>query len=101
MFAATTPHASWESEMRLDFHTHIGPFESDTRAEALIDMLNENELDRSVALPSRGLHASPSMYARANDYIAEAATRFPDRLVGFASVNPWHRDEALAELERA
>lgn len=87
--------------MRLDFHTHIGPFPTDRRAEELIAMLDEHRVDRAVALPSRGLHGSPRMYASANEYNAEAMQRYPDRLIGFCTVNPWHRDEALEEFERA
>ena len=87
--------------MRLDFHTHIGPYPTDKRAEDLIAMLDEHHIDKCVAFPSRGLHTSPSMYARANDYNAEAMHRYPDRIVGFCTINPCHRDEALAEFERA
>ncbi|HBY95883.1 MAG: amidohydrolase family protein [Ardenticatenaceae bacterium] len=87
--------------MRLDFHTHIGPFSSDKPAEELIAMLDEHGIDRAVALPSRGLHGSPRMYAAANDYNAQAMQRYPNRLIGFCTVNPWHRDEALAEFQRA
>src|SRR5713226_3411292 len=86
--------------MKFDFHTHIGPFDADQRAEELLAMLDAHALDRAVTFPSRGLHASPAMYARANDYIAEAMRRYPDRLTGFCAVNPWHREEALAEFER-
>jgi predicted TIM-barrel fold metal-dependent hydrolase len=87
--------------MRFDFHTHIGPFEADRPAQDLVAMLDEHALDRAVTFPSRGLHASPAMYARANDYVAEAMVRYPDRLTGFCSVNPWHREEAVAEFERS
>jgi predicted TIM-barrel fold metal-dependent hydrolase len=86
--------------MRVDFHTHIGPFDADRRVDDLIEMLDQNRLDRAVTFPSRGLHASPAMYARANDYVAEAVARHAARLTGFCTVNPWHRDEAVAELER-
>jgi uncharacterized protein len=87
--------------MRLDFHTHIGPFEDDRSLEELLAMLDASRMDRAVALPSRGLRGSPSVYARANDYVAEAMQRHPDRIVGFCTLNPWHGDEALAEFERA
>jgi predicted TIM-barrel fold metal-dependent hydrolase len=35
-----------------------------------------------------------------NDYIIEAITRYPDRLVGFCAVQPLAGDKALAELQR-
>ena len=87
--------------MRLDFHTHIGPYEEDRSVDELLSMLDANNMDCAVALPSRGLRGSPSVYARANDYVAEAMQRHPDRVVGFCTLNPWHADEALAEFERA
>ncbi|MGH2403105.1 MAG: amidohydrolase family protein [bacterium] len=87
--------------MRLDFHTHIGPFPTDRRAEDLIAMLDQHGVACAVALPGRGLRGSPSMSTRANDYNAETMRRYPGRVVGFCTVNPWHRDEALAEFERA
>jgi predicted TIM-barrel fold metal-dependent hydrolase len=86
--------------VRLDFHTHIGPYEADRRVDELLGMLDQHQIDRAVTFPSRGLHASPAMYARANEYVAEAMGRHPDRLTGFCTVNPWHRDEATAEFER-
>ncbi|MHB1419927.1 MAG: amidohydrolase family protein [Bacillota bacterium] len=36
-----------------------------------------------------------------NDYIANAVQRFPDTFIGFASVDPWKGQRALAELDRA
>jgi predicted TIM-barrel fold metal-dependent hydrolase len=36
-----------------------------------------------------------------NDTVAEIVRRYPDRLVGFASVDPHKGDRAIAEAERA
>lgn len=36
-----------------------------------------------------------------NDYVADVVDRYPDRFVGFASVDPWKGEAALAELERS
>jgi uncharacterized protein len=42
----------------------------------------------------------PELAAEANDYVIQSVSRFPDRIVGFCSVNPlWGRD-AVAEVER-
>jgi uncharacterized protein len=87
--------------MILDFHTHIGPFPGDKRAADLIAMLDAHRMDRAVTFPSRGLRGTPRVYAEANDYVADAAQRYPDRITGFLTVNPWHREEAYAEFERA
>jgi uncharacterized protein len=87
--------------MRVDCHTHIGPFPEDKRAEELITMLDDFGIDKALALPGKGLRGSPKVYAENNDYIATAAQKYPGRLVPICTVNPWHGDEALAELERA
>lgn len=39
------------------------------------------------------------LYVETNSYIADAISRFPDRLIGFANVPPLH-PEAVSELER-
>ncbi|HEY7062053.1 MAG TPA: amidohydrolase family protein [Chloroflexota bacterium] len=36
-----------------------------------------------------------------NDYVAEVMRRFPDVLIGWASVDPWQGRAAIQELERA
>jgi uncharacterized protein len=36
-----------------------------------------------------------------NDYVAEVQRRFPDVLIGWASVDPWQGRAAIHELERA
>jgi predicted TIM-barrel fold metal-dependent hydrolase len=36
-----------------------------------------------------------------NDYVAEVQRRFPDVLIGWASVDPWQGQKAIQELERA
>ena len=35
-----------------------------------------------------------------NEYVAQIANKFPDRIIGFASVDP-HKDSAVQDLERA
>jgi hypothetical protein len=35
-----------------------------------------------------------------NDYVIESVARFPERLIGFAIVNPGAGDEAIQEIER-
>src|SRR5262245_22985811 len=36
-----------------------------------------------------------------NDYVAGVVEKYPDRFIGFASVDPWKGQAALKELERA
>ncbi len=67
-------------------------------ADELVRMLDETEIERAVVCPFR-----PPGYRleAANDAVAEAVARHPDRLVGFARVDPHLGDAATAELERA
>jgi len=36
-----------------------------------------------------------------NDYVADIVKRFPDRFIGFATVDPWKGEAAVDELDRA
>jgi predicted TIM-barrel fold metal-dependent hydrolase len=106
----------------IDFHTHITAPEiiarreeycvrdawfrdlyADPKArlssvEELIASMDRASVDQAVAL---GFGWSDmDLCRRDNDYVMEAVERFPDRLVGFAIVNPATGAEAVRELER-
>lgn len=49
--------------------------------------------------PAPGL-VRPEHFVEGNDYVAEAARRYPDRFIPFVIVNPWYKDEAIQELKR-
>jgi predicted TIM-barrel fold metal-dependent hydrolase len=67
-------------------------------AEDLVASLDRAGVDMAVAV---GIGwEDPRLAQAANDYIAEAVSRFPSRLVGFCGVNPLWGDAALAEVER-
>ena len=108
--------------MVTDFHTHIVPpwleverekwvgrdatfreLFSDPRArlataEGLIAAMDEDGVDVSVAMGFGWTDIE--LARRCNDYIAESVSAFPDRLIGFGSVNPAWGEEAVRELER-
>ena len=107
--------------MIIDFHTHIVPpqvkenrsyyvkqdpcfatFYSNPKAklitaEELIASMNQAGIDRSVVLNiAWGSH---ELCRWSNDYIIDSINRYPERLIGFCSIQP--RDsEAIAELKR-
>ena len=108
--------------MTTDFHTHIFPpwlqeqrhryLQRDATfgelyanpkaqmgaAEDLIQAMDEDGVDTSVVM---GIGWTDHGLAReANDYIIESVQRYPDRLVGFAGVNPAWGDRAAREAER-
>ena len=85
----------------LDFHTHVdeaelyGWFDP---PEKLVPLLDDAGIDRAVVMTYVDL---PGSNPAALEYVAEAVARFPDRLVGFARLNPNYRVEAMAAVDRA
>ncbi len=105
-----------------DWHTHIFPPEAIARreewaardatfrelyanpraklatAEELVAAMDADGVDRSAAM---GVGWTDAILAReANDYIIDAAARFPDRIIGFCSVNPAWGESAAREVDR-
>lgn len=108
--------------MVIDFHTHLFPpwirerrdeyIKRDrcfsllysqqkaklATAEELIASMDEAGVDLSVVLNIGW--ASHELCVETNDYILDAVSRYPDRLIGFCSVQPKAGDAAMVELER-
>ncbi len=108
--------------MIIDFHTHIFPPEMKDRrqdylkddalftelfsspkariatAEELVSSMDDAGVDLSVILNAGW--TSHSDCVRTNDYILEAAARYPKRLIPFCAIQPKAGEAALAELER-
>jgi uncharacterized protein len=109
-------------EMIIDFHTHVVPPGIKDRraeylgrdacfsllytepkaklvtAEELITAMDEYEIDKSVIL-NLGW-TSHELCVETNDYILEAITRYPQRLIGFCVIQPSVGDKAIKELQR-
>ena len=66
--------------------------------EELIKNMDKELIDISVIL-SMGWEDS-GIVREINDYIIDAVKRYPDRLIGFAGVNPLHRNIAANEIDR-
>ena len=108
--------------MIIDFHTHIFPsrvkkdpgkyIDSDAcfalmysspkakmaTAEELIASMDEEGIDISVVLNIGW--ATNELCVETNDYIMESVARYPRRLIGFGTVQPYSLEAALAEIER-
>jgi predicted TIM-barrel fold metal-dependent hydrolase len=88
--------------VKLDAHTHLGAGRGAAATGALLAMLDEYGIEAAVAFPgAAGLAGSPRQISAANRYVAEAARQHPDRLIGFATANPYHEDEAQEGLQKA
>ena len=107
--------------MIIDIHTHAFPsairqarqrfFHNETAFELLyaspksqlvgasetIAMMDAQCVDKSVIFGFPWRNADT--FRRNNDYVLEAVTRYPDRLIGFCCLDPAHPD-APAEVER-
>ena len=86
----STQHAGRDWPI-IDAHCHLR--QPGLTAEDLIEMMDEAGIDQAVVFPSAFCWSLPSKdnYYCTNDYIAEVQHKYPDRLIGFAMVNPRHR----------
>jgi len=108
--------------MIIDFHTHVFPpqikknrgkyINSDScfailysqkdaklaTADELIADMDKNEVDISV-ITNIGW-TTHELCVETNDYILESIARYPQRLVGFGTVQPNSRGAAIDEIER-
>ena len=108
--------------MIIDFHTHIFPPEVLARRKEYLDrdrwfgLLYENPrarlataedliaemelagVDRAVTFGFAW--ADPGLVRANNDYVIDALNRYPDRLIGFACVNPAEERSAVREIAR-
>jgi predicted TIM-barrel fold metal-dependent hydrolase len=84
----------------IDAHTHVGAslFGVGQSVDDLLASMADNGIAQAVVAPLKppGYHLGPE-----NDRIAAAVRAHPDRLVGFARVDPWQGESALRELRRA
>lgn len=108
--------------MIIDFHTHVFPprikqnhrrylaqdrcfaalYAQKTAklatAEELIHSMDQAGIDKSVIVNIGWV--TPELCAETNDYILESIARYPQRLIGFCSVQPQSIEAAIAEIER-
>jgi uncharacterized protein len=71
----------------LDMHCHIGP---PLLAEEMLLLMDKAGVDRAVVFPFPSVWTLPSHenYYNTNDYIADSQKKYPDRMIGFACINP-------------
>ena len=67
-------------------------------ADVLIESMDSEGIDISVILNIGW--STQELCVETNDYMMESMARFPERLVGFGSVQPRFPDSALKEMER-
>lgn len=90
--------------MIIDFHCHYSPAffryrEYRMELDALVATMDQHAVTQAVLSPA-GEYAAYST-AEGNAAVYDAVQRFPERFVGFASINPWSRAKGIEELRRA
>jgi predicted TIM-barrel fold metal-dependent hydrolase len=95
----TRARQAWEGVL-VDAHAHLGEglFGQHLDAPSLLQSMDEAGVSWAVVSPLKptSYHFGPE-----NDRIAAAVAAHPDRLVGFARVDPWQGTAAVAEARRA
>jgi predicted TIM-barrel fold metal-dependent hydrolase len=90
--------------MVIDAHNHIGgPDKGDGAAQSggsLVREMDRLGIERAVVFCFDEVDPGVS-FCRANDRTAAEAAKYPERLVGFARLDPTCGEGALAELRRA
>jgi len=84
----------------VDCHVHIGTgVYQACQPEKLLACMDASGVDRAVVCPvDRNLAVDN---AEGNDYVLDAAAKYPDRFIAFATANPWYGARAIEELRRA
>ena len=90
--------------MIIDAHNHVGgPDKGDRQRqspEEIVASMDNVGIDKSVIFPFNEVNPGVS-FSNANDYIASAVREYPDRLIGFARLDPNYEEKAIQEMERA
>jgi predicted TIM-barrel fold metal-dependent hydrolase len=86
--------------MIVDSLNYVGKsvFGPKATAEEIVSRLDDLEVDRAIVCPFK-----PQGYdlRAANETVADAVRRYPDRLIGFARADPWGHEQAIRDLDQA
>ncbi len=90
--------------MIIDSHNHLGgPDRGDGGSQSpdeIIQRMDACGVDMAVVFPFNEVDSGVS-FSKANEYIASSVESHPNRLIGFARLDPNSGKRALKELERA
>ena len=84
----------------IDSHVYLGQGKHlSLDAETLMRLMDEAGIAWAIACPVD--HYLAVHNAEGNNLIANAVYRYPDRLKGMATANPWYGDKVVSEVRRA
>jgi hypothetical protein len=83
--------------MIIDSHTHVDKFGWYDPPETIIRLMDEAGIDKSIIMT----YGDAPDVEGSLEYIAEAVQKYPDRLIGYARMNPRGGEEAHRLFEKA
>jgi len=91
-----------KDELVIDAHTHLGgyfnlyhiPF---GRAKGILEQLDRLGIDKICTFSFAGVNSD---FTLGNDLVAQAVKEYPNRIVGYTTLNANYPDEWIPELER-
>ncbi len=84
----------------IDAHCHIGEsvYGHSQSPDKLVIKMKKNGIGKAIIFP----FTPPDLdFKRANDYVAKAVKKYPNKFIGFARVDPRQVKSAIAEITRA
>ena len=85
----------------IDAHTHVTSTWEElgliTSLERSIELMDRFGIDLACTFHSRSLRTDCRVE---NTRLAAAVAQFPDRLIGYVTINPWFTEEAVHEVQR-
>lgn len=85
----------------VDAHGHLGPYSGfevpDSGPEGMIDVMDRVGVAQVAVSPHAAIEGD---YRRGNDLIARVKRRWPDRFIGYLTINPTFPHEVQRELRR-
>jgi len=83
-----------------DAHITLGPSQYfDINPDTVLQLMDQNNIEKALISPSDQWMAVDNTIG--NRKIAKYVNDWPERFLGYASVNPWYGEKACLELERA
>jgi len=83
----------------IDAHCHIGLYRGRKwSSQKLLNVMNEFKVNKAIIFPTGG--HGPTNFINENNTVISAVHKYPERLVGFARVNPHFSDKAIEEIKR-
>jgi predicted TIM-barrel fold metal-dependent hydrolase len=85
----------------IDSHTHIEGREDSPwfdPPETIIRLMDEAEIKQGIVMTYGDAPGGEYDYL---EYVADCVRKYPDRLIGYARINPWYGKEAEEALEKS